>query len=327
MENIFYFCQNIFIFSILKVYNSIFDFPEGLRSVVSVGTFDGVHKGHQAIIKKMTGLAKENGLVSVILTFDPHPRYALKKDDDKLKLLSTTEEKIARLENFGIDYVVVINFTPEFAKIPYEEFIKKYLAEALNAKYVVVGFDHRFGENRSGNHQKLMDAKKEYGFEVVEIQALAEGNTSISSTKIRNLIENRQIEQANKLLNYSYSISGKVVEGTRTGKKLGFPTANMFVEERFKLIPATGVYAVKVEIDGKLHQGMCNIGFNPTFDERPFSIEAHIFDFEKDIYGKNIRIYFMSFIRMEQKFASVQLLKEQLENDKKNCMEKIRELS
>lgn len=327
MENIFYFCQNIFIFSILKVYNSIFDFPKGLRSVVSVGTFDGVHKGHQAIIKKMTGLAKENGLMSVILTFDPHPRYALKKDDDKLKLLSTTEEKIAQLENYGIDYVVVINFTPEFAKIPYEEFVKKYLVEALNAKYIVVGFDHRFGENRSGDHQKLMGVKREFGFEVIEIQALIESSTAISSTKIRNLIENRQVEQANKLLNYSYSISGKVIEGTRTGKKLGFPTANLFVEDRVKLIPAPGVYAVKVEIDGSWHQGMCNIGFNPTFDQRQFSIETHIFDFDKDIYGQNIRICFISFIRMEQKFGSVQLLKEQLEKDKKNTIKKIRELS
>lgn len=327
MENIFYFCQIIFIFSILKVYNTIFDFPKGLRSVVSVGTFDGVHKGHLEIIKKMTGLAKEYGLISVILTFDPHPRYALKKDDDKLKLLSTTEEKIARLENYGIDYVVVINFTPEFAKIPYEEFIKKYLVEALNAKYIVVGFDHRFGENRSGNHQKLIDVKKEFGFEVIEIQALIESNTAVSSTKIRDLIENRQVEQANKLLNYSYCISGKVIEGTRTGKKLGFPTANLFVEDKFKLIPAPGVYAVKVEIGGSWHQGMCNIGFNPTFDQRPFSIETHIFDFGEDIYGQNIRICFISFIRMEQKFGSIELLKEQLEKDEKTSIKKIKDLS
>jgi len=275
----------------------------------------------------MTDLAKKNNLTSVIITFDPHPRFALKKDDDKLKLLSTTEEKIIQLENSGIDHVVVINFTPEFAKIPYEEFIKKYLVDALGAKYIVVGFDHRFGENRSGNHQKLIDSKKAYGFEVVEIPALNEGKTAISSTKIRNLIDNRQIEQANKLLNYLYHLSGKVVAGTRTGKKLGFPTANIFVEDPCKLIPATGVYAVKVEIDTEIYYGMCNIGFNPTFERLPLTIETHIFDFDKDIYGKNIRIYFMSFIRMEQKFERVQLLKAQLQEDKKNIIKKIRERS
>jgi riboflavin kinase / FMN adenylyltransferase len=309
----------------LNVFYNINDFPKGLVSVVSVGTFDGVHKGHQAIIKKMTDIAKKNDFVSVILTFDPHPRYALKKDDYNLKLLSTTEEKIAQLADSGIDYAVVINFTHEFAKIPYEEFIKSYLVEALGAKHVVVGFDHRFGENRSGNHQALIDLKAKYGFDVIEIKALSENNTAISSTKIRNLIENHKIEQANILLNYTYSICGKVVEGTQTGKKLGFPTANIFIEDTCKLIPARGVYAVKIEINSKFYIGMCNIGFKPTFKKRPLTIETNIFNFDEDIYGKNIRIYFISFIRNEQKFENTSLLKAQLEEDKRNIIKKIDE--
>ncbi len=321
---LFLFKISFFVF-ILTVYNNIKDFPEGLATVVSVGTFDGVHKGHQAILRQMTDIAKKNNLVSVVLTFDPHPRYALEKDHEKLRLLSTTEEKIAHLKNSGIDHTIVINFTPEFAKIPYEEFIKNYLVDSLGAKYIVIGFDHRFGENRSGNHQALIELSAKYGYQVFEVKALFDNNSEISSTKIRNLIRDRQIEQANVLLNYNYTLGGTVVKGTQTGKKLGFPTVNLSLDDPSKLIPATGVYYVRIGIGSEMYDGMCNIGFKPTFEKQPLTIETHIFNFDKDIYGENIRIYFISFIRNEQKFESTNLLKAQLEQDKQHVFKKINE--
>jgi len=309
----------------LKVIHNINDFPRELASAVSVGTFDGVHKGHQAIIRRMTDIAEQNGLVSVILTFDPHPRYALKKDDDKLKLLSTTAEKIALLERAGVDYAVLINFSEEFARISYEEFIKDYLSDRLHARFIVIGFDHRFGSKRSGDHLKLIDSKEKYGFSVVEILAQNDDGSAISSTRIRKYIENQQVEQANKLLNYTYSIGGTVVRGTNTGTKLGFPTANLCVDDTCKLIPANGVYVVKVKIKNVFYYGMCNIGFKPTFEKQALTIETHIFDFNKDIYGQYIRISFISFMRDEQKFEHISLLKAQLEIDKQTIIKKINE--
>lgn len=306
----------------MKVFYNIDEFPDGIFTVVSVGTFDGVHTGHQAIINRMMMLAKSHNLASLILTFDPHPRYALKKDENKLKLLTTTAEKLALLSCSGIDYVLVINFTAEFSRIPYDKFIRKYLWEALHAKYVVIGFDHRFGENRAGNHQLLIDSKARYDFDVVEIKALNDDGSAISSTKIRALIENRKIEQANLLLNYDYYLSGKVVRGTQKGKQLGFPTANISVNDSHKLIPANGVYAVKIEVDDHWYYGMCNIGYKPTFQELPLTIEVYIFDFDKNIYDKNIRVAFVNFIREEMKFDSSELLIAQVKEDEKTIRKK-----
>ncbi len=293
--------------------------------MVSVGTFDGIHKGHQAIIRRMTDIARENKLVSVIVTFDPHPRYVLKKDAGKLKLLSTTGEKIEKLAAAGIDYALIINFTEDFAKIPYEDFVKSCLIEDLCAKHIVAGFDHRFGENRSGDHDKLAGLKLKYGFSVTEIKALNDDGSAISSTKIRKLIENREVDQANILLNYTYSLSGKVVMGNKTGRKLGFPTANLLVADPNKLIPGTGAYIVSVEIDGEHYFGMCNIGFKPTFEKQPLTIETYILNFNKDIYGKNMSVGFISFLRNEKKFDSIDLLKAQLEEDNKCVLKKINE--
>ena len=309
----------------VKVFTNIHDFSSHLATVVSVGTFDGLHKGHQAIINRLITIAGEKNLASVIVTFDPHPRYALHKDNEKLKLLSTTEEKIEQLASYGVDYACIINFTKEFSRIAYEDFIKYYLVDALGANHIVIGFDHRFGENRSGDHQTLLALKDKYGFEVVEIKALYENNIEISSTKIRNLIQEGSIEQANGLLGYDYNITGTVVSGIKKGRKLGYPTVNLQVAGAGKLVPAQGVYFVRVEIDGKYYYGMCNIGVKPTFGKQEQTIEAHIFDFDRDIYGKKIKISFHSFIRQEQKFENIGLLKTQLDRDKALILKMINE--
>ena len=309
----------------VKVFTNIHDFSSHLATVVSVGTFDGLHKGHQAIINRLITIAGEKNLASVIVTFDPHPRYALHKDNEKLKLLSTTEEKIEQLASYGVDYACIINFTKEFSRIAYEDFIKYYLVDALGANHIVIGFDHRFGENRSGDHQTLLALKDKYGFEVVEIKALYENNIEISSTKIRNLIQEGSIEQANGLLGYDYNITGTVVSGIKKGRKLGYPTVNLQVAGAGKLVPAQGVYFVRVEIDGKYYYGMCNIGVKPTFGKQEQTIETHIFDFDRDIYGKKIKISFHSFIRQEQKFENIGLLKTQLDRDKALILKMINE--
>jgi len=309
----------------LKVFHDLYKIPPGLTSVVSVGTFDGVHKGHQAIIRKMTEIASVKKLQSVVLTFDPHPRYTLKKDDEKLKLLLTNEEKLRRFEVMGVDIVVIISFTTEFAKTPYEIFIKKYLVDALGMKCLVVGFDHRFGENRSGNHQTLIDLSRKYDYAVIEKAALTENDDVISSTKIRSLLDTGQIETANRYLGYAFPISGFVVEGNRTGNKLGFPTANIIVDNPSKQIPAKGVYAVKVLIEDKIYNGMCNIGNKPTFENQPLTIETNIFDFDKNIYHKKIGVFFISFIRSEFKFENTELLITQIEQDKRNVLKILNE--
>ncbi len=282
-----------------------------------MGTFDGVHIGHQAIISKMTEIATAKKLKSVVLTFDPHPRYTLKKDDNKLKLLLTNEEKLRRFEKMGVDIIVIISFTVEFSKTPYETFIKKYLVDSLGMKCLVIGFDHRFGENRTGNHQTLIDLSRKYSYAVIEKTALTENDDVISSTKIRGLLDSGQIEKANRYLGYAFPINGTVVEGNKTGNKLGFPTANIIIDNPSKQIPARGVYAVKVLIENKIYNGMCNIGNKPTFENQPLTIETNIFDFGKNIYHKKISVFFISFIRNELKFENTQLLQTQLEKDKR----------
>jgi len=309
----------------VKIFTNIHDFPSQVATVVSVGTFDGLHKGHQAIINRLTAIAHENNLASVIVTFDPHPRYALHKDTEKLKLLFTTEEKMEQLASYGVDYACIINFTKEFSQIAYEDFIKYYLVDIFGANHIVIGFDHHFGENRSGNHQTLLALKDKYGYKVDEIKALYENNIEISSTKIRALILDGNIDQANALLGYKYSLSGTVVSGTQKGRELGYPTVNLLVGGAGKLVPAQGVYFVRVEIDGNYYYGMCNIGVKPTFGKQEQTIETHILDFDKEIYGKKIKISFHSFIRQEQKFENIGLLKTQLDRDKAIIMKMINE--
>ncbi|MEI6122492.1 MAG: bifunctional riboflavin kinase/FAD synthetase [Bacteroidota bacterium] len=306
----------------MNIFRNCNEIPTDFNSVVSTGTFDGVHKGHRAIIKRVNEIAEQHKLKSVIVTFEPHPRVALGNEGTHLKLLTTLDEKLAIFEELGIDIVFVIDFTSEFAAMPYEVYVKDFLVKELKAKYVVLGFNHHFGNHRSGNHDTLFKSGEVYGFQVEEVSEQTEGNIVPSSTKIRLLLEHNHVEEANILLSYNYSLVGKVVEGNQIGKQIGFPTANLKVADVLKQIPANGVYAVQIVVDNELFEGMCNIGNNPTFVNRPRSIEVHIFGFDRTIYGKNIKLVFKYFVRNEKKFTGVKELTKQLARDKKIILKK-----
>jgi riboflavin kinase / FMN adenylyltransferase len=289
--------------------------------VVSTGTFDGVHLGHKTIIKQMTAIAALKGLQSVVITFDPHPRIALGKDENKLKLLTSLDEKIAVFESLGIDNVFVIPFTKEFAATPYENYIKDILVGKIGAKHIVLGFNHQFGQQRSGNHNTLIDLGKTYGYEVTEVAPQDYEGQVVSSTKIRELLDEKNLDLANKLLGYHYLVAGKVVHGRKVGKIIGYPTANLSIGDPYKLIPAVGVYAVTVRINNEVHFGMCSIGFNPTFGKMGMSVEVNIFDFDADIYGKDIMLGFVAYLRPEIKFDSVEALVRQIQIDKEHSLQ------
>lgn len=283
-------------------------------SVVSVGTFDGVHRGHSVILQRMKDAAAE-GLDAVIVTFEPHPRITLNKEPEKLRLLNTMDEKLQRFAIEGIDNVCIIPFTPEFARTPYEIFIGEYLSARLSVKKIIVGYDHRFGEKRSGNFDLLQVLSPKFGYRVEEVPSQYVGDLVVSSTKIRNMLGQHRIREATLMLGYHYPLSGKVIKGKGLGHNMGYPTANLEICDTYKLIPADGVYLVSVSIEGKKHSGMCNIGIRPTLSTNERAIEVHILDFESNLYGQILNIEFRHFIREEIKFGSLRELKEQLVKD------------
>jgi riboflavin kinase/FMN adenylyltransferase len=299
----------------LKIYKDIQAFPGSPFAVVTVGTFDGLHVGHQRIISRMKEIASEKNGDTVLVTFDPHPRLVLNASPTELRFISSQKRKMQLLENFGIDHMIVIPFTREFSKTPSEVFIKKYLVDRVHVKKLIVGYDHHFGRNREGDYQQLIETGKQYGFEVEEIAAQYINDIAVSSTKIRNALMEGNVKLANKMLGYQYSISGTVIEGNKIGRKIGFPTANIDVDDKYKLIAAGGVYACKVGINGKIYNGMGNIGTRPTVGINGLVTEVHIFDFNETIYGQEIIIYFIDRIRDERKFADLETLKKQLKND------------
>lgn len=286
-------------------------------SIVTSGTFDGVHYGHQKILKKIVNTAKEKGGKSVVITFWPHPRFVLKKGHAELKLLTTFEEKVQLLEQNGIDYLVKIPFTKEFSELSSEQFIRDILIDKINTKKLVIGYDHKFGKNREGGFEYLKENAGSYGFEVEEIPRQDIEHVGVSSTKIRNAIMNGQIHEATEFLGRPYSLSGFVKDGDRIGRSIGFPTANIDVPESYKLIPADGAYAVLLDFKGKTLQGMLNIGQRPTVSGEERRIEVHIFDFNEEIYNERLTVYFIKLLRREQKFESIDQLKVQLNMDKK----------
>lgn len=305
----------------MKIYKNIKDFKGNVFSVVTVGTFDGLHIGHQKIIKQMTELAEKNNGETVLVTFDPHPRLVIHADSKNLKFINTIKRKFQLLEKFGIDHLIIIPFTKEFAKTSSEDFIKDYLVDMLNVKKLIVGYDHHFGKNREGNYDNVNILGEKYGFEVVEIDAQFIENTPVSSTKIRNALNKGDIRKANAMLGYDYSITGNVVEGNRIGRKIGFPTANIEIEDHYKLIAAGGVYACKIEYSGEMYFGMGNIGTRPTIGINGLVTEVHIFDFDKEIYGEDITISFIDRIRDERKFNSLEELTKQLKRDREIVIE------
>ena len=300
----------------MKIYQNINDFPKVGFAVVTVGTFDGLHLGHQKIIRRMIELAKENNGESILVTFDPHPRLVVNSNSHKIKFINTIKRKFDLLNKLGIDHLIIIPFTKEFAQTSSEDFIINYLVKNIGTKKLIVGYDHHFGRDREGNYQKLHQLGENYGFDVEEITAQYIDDTAVSSTKIRKALMDGDIKLANKMLGYNYSITGIVVEGNKIGRSIGFPTANIEIEDKYKLIAAGGVYACKVDVNGKIYHGMGNIGTRPTIGINGLVTEVHIFNFDKEIYGQEITIYFVDRIRDEKKFSGLEELKSQLENDR-----------
>ena len=303
----------------MKVYHSIEDFPSEINTIITIGTFDGVHKGHKQVIKKLNNIAKKQGFESVLLTFYPHPRHVLYPDDQQLKLLNTIDEKTEELKKSGLQHFVVHEFTKEFSRTKSVNFIRDLLVNKLKMKHMVVGYNHHFGRNREGSYDDLKELYELYDFELEKIPPQNEGDVTISSTKVRELLLAGDVEKAATYLGYAYPINGKVVKGNARGRTIGFPTANILVENKWKLIPADGVYAVKVKLAAKQFYGMLNIGERPTLSDNEHRIEVHIFDFSADIYGADIKVEFIKRIREEKQFDNLELLKKQLQIDENNC--------
>ncbi|WP_372756971.1 bifunctional riboflavin kinase/FAD synthetase [Mariniflexile sp.] len=292
-------------------------------TIVTIGTFDGVHVGHQKIVNRLINFGKQAQLKSVILTFFPHPRMVLQKDSG-IKLINTINERGAILDALGLDYLLIKKFTKAFSRLSAEDFVKTILIEKLNAKKVIIGYDHRFGRNRNADINDLKKFGELYGFEVEEISAQDINDVAVSSTKIRKALEEGDITKANAFLGYPFMLTGKVVEGKALGRQIDYPTANIYIEENYKLIPKHGSYIVSSIINKKIVYGMMNIGCNPTVDGDDVTIEVHFFNFNKNIYNKTIQIDLLHRLRDEQKFDSVEALKAQLLQDKEASLQYIK---
>jgi riboflavin kinase/FMN adenylyltransferase len=306
----------------VKIHYDLESIPLLNKTAVTTGTFDGVHLGHKIIIERLITAAKKTGGESVLLTFYPHPRMVLFPDDDQIKMLNTPLEKENLLEACGIDHLVVIPFTKEFSRLSSLEFVRNILSNTLKAKKLVIGYDHHFGRNREGSFAHLLEFGSLYGFDVEEIPAQDIDHVAISSSKIRQALEAGDLNTANSYLGYQYSITGKVIKGKQLGRTIGYPTANITVNDKYKLIPAIGVYAVKVKYGNQFFYGMLSIGKNPTVTENgPVTIEVNIFDFNHEIYHKEITIYFYKKLRNEEKYNSLDELKLQLALDKEQALQ------
>ena len=286
--------------------------------MVTIGTFDGVHLGHQKVILRLQEFAKQHDGETIIFTFHTHPRLITSPNENNLRLLTTLNEKIKLFEKYGIDHLIIYTFDKSFSELTYSEFVEKVLVDKIETHCLVVGYDHKFGKNREGGFDYLKKCAEKFKFEIERLDALLVEEDSVSSTKIRNALQNGEIEKANHYLGYQFTLHGTVVEGKQLGRKLGFPTANIEASDKNKIIPGYGVYAVKVELNGAEYNGMLNIGTRPTFNNNADnrSIEVNIFDFEGDIYGKEITLKFIGKIRDEKKFETVEMLVYQLEKDK-----------
>ena len=303
----------------LKIFNSIKSFNATKPTIVTIGTFDGVHFGHQKIVAQITKNAHALNCESLVLTFFPHPRMVL-QESTEMKQLNTLNEKIALLDNLGIDNLVVHPFDKEFSRLTAEEFVKKVLVDVFKIKKIIIGHDHRFGRNRTATIDDLINFGETYGFEVEQISAEEINEVSISSTKIRNALLEGNIELATNYLGYDYSLTGIIFKGKQLGRTIGYPTANITIEEDYKLIPNNGVYIAKSVLNGKTIFGMMNIGTRPTVDGTKQTIEINFFDFKQDLYEKKITISLLHRMRSEQKFESIDALKNQLGKDKKTAL-------
>jgi riboflavin kinase/FMN adenylyltransferase len=283
--------------------------------VVTSGTFDGVHVGHQKIIERLIQRARQSNGQSVVVTYWPHPRLVLPGDHASLRLLSTIEERIEQLSQYAIDYLLIIPFTPEFAALDRAQYVRQILVESLRAKVLIIGYDHRFGKDRAGNLAYLQEHAQAFGFAVEEIPAQDIDQIAVSSTRIRQALEKGDITTANTFLGHPYRLQGQVVHGKKLGRTIGFPTANLAVTDPHKLVPAQGIYAVRVQVGTALLGGMLSIGTNPTVGGSGQTIEVYIFDFDQDIYDQIITLYFVAYIRPEAKFSGLEALTAKLKED------------
>jgi len=300
----------------------ISQYNQAFNTAITIGTFDGVHFGHQKIIERLIKKATKLNLKSTILTFFPHPRMVLQQESD-VQLLNTIDEKTKILQKSGLDVLIIHSFTKEFSRLSATEFVRDMLVNKLQAKQIIIGYDHRFGRNRDANISDLISFGNTFDFEVEEISAQEIEDVSVSSTKIRHALEKGAIKIANKYLGYFYMLTGVVTKGKGLGRTINFPTANIKIKETYKLIPMNGVYLVQSYINDSLVYGMMNIGYNPTFNGSVKSIEVHFFEFNQDLYDLTLQIDVIDRLRDEKKFDSLEALKEQLKKDKKNSLDLI----
>ena len=306
----------------MKIYSNINEFTGVDRPIITTGTFDGVHFGHRKIIDRLIKTADSNKGESVILTFSPHPRMVLFPDDHGLQLINTIEEKIELLEKAGVKHLIIHPFTLEFSRMTSIQFVRDILVNQFKTHKLVIGYDHHFGRNREGSFAHLKEFSPLYGFEVEEIPVQLLDDVGVSSTKIRNALLDGQVDLANEYLGYQFTILGKVIKGKQIGRKIGFPTANLLVQDSTKLIPKEGVYSVDVLFNKVVYQAMMNIGQSPTVGVKSRRLEVHIFDFDQEIYEQSIRVFLKEKIRDEIRFESLDLLKQQLQKDKNQILDK-----
>jgi riboflavin kinase/FMN adenylyltransferase len=301
----------------MKIYNNIDEFEPVKNAVVTIGTFDGVHLGHRKIIEGIKELAKASGGETVILTFFPHPRMILHPEDQNIKMINTISEKAELLEQLGVDHLIITPFSRDFSNQTAEEYIRNVLVNKIGTKKIVIGYDHRFGKDRQGGLAELQQLAPVYGYQVIEIPEQDIHDVAISSTLIRKALLNDEIDRANEFLGYPFFVTGKVTRGDQIGRTIGYPTANIMIEEAYKLIPADGIFAVKVYLNNQEYKGMGYIGQRPTINGMMRNIEVNIFDFNQDIYTQPIRMELLKFVRGDVKFESLDQLTEQLGKDKR----------
>jgi riboflavin kinase/FMN adenylyltransferase len=304
----------------MKIYQQLTDFHPPHFSVVTSGTFDGVHLGHQKILRRLQELATRKQGETVLLTYWPHPRLILQPEDKSLRLLTTLSEKVKLLEEMGVDHLIILPFTKELSQMSSDEFIRDILVDKIQTKTLVIGYDHKFGKNREGSFEYLQSHSHLFGFAIEEISRQDVDDLGVSSTKIRTALAQGDISTANKYLGRPYDLSGQVVKGQQIGRSLGFPTANIQIAEDYKLLPRDGAYAVHAEVNSIRYKAILNIGDRPTVDGQKKTIEAHLIDFEGDLYGQELRVYFQEFLREEKKFESLDALKNQLVVDRERAI-------
>ncbi|MDG1053749.1 MAG: bifunctional riboflavin kinase/FAD synthetase [Flavobacteriaceae bacterium] len=306
----------------MKVISTIENYQATEGCSLTIGTFDGVHIGHREIIDRLVKSAREKNHLAVVLTFFPHPRMVLQKDTS-IRLIDTLKEKQQLLSDLGVDVVVIHPFSKEFSRQTADEFTRDILVKAFNIEHLIIGYDHRFGRNREATVDDLINAGETYGFTVEKIEAQEIASVNVSSTKIRTALEKGKMKIATDYLNRPFRLSGKVIEGEKIGRTIGFPTANLQIEEEYKLMPCDGVYFIQSQLENTLVYGMMNVGFRPTLEGEKRSFEVHFFDFKQDLYGALLHIDLLELIRKEKKFDSLEMLKAQLEEDQAKCRQLI----